>query len=60
MVTVNSVLAEAQKIIGQPVATSQPVVATTGTNATFKTYLPYIIGIIIFGIIVYFISKHKK
>ncbi len=59
MVTVESVLAEAQKIIGAPVATTQPVVAATPASH-FKKYLPYIIGIIIIGIIIYFISKRKK
>jgi hypothetical protein len=55
--------AAAQNVIGEaassvPVGDMKVQTATTGTD--IKKYIPYAIGVVVIGLLIYFIVKHKK
>jgi hypothetical protein len=52
--------ADALLIVGSGGTAVQAGTAEAGGTTTLTKYLPYIIGIIVFGIIIYLIVKHKK
>ena len=62
--TAQSAKPEALLIVGSEGTAVQPgsaaASAGTGTSATLTKYLPYIIGAIVLGIIIFLIVKHKR